>query len=208
MNWFFVVIVLVFLTWEWRPESSSCPLGFVTFSCDFWPPNCVCAIVFRELLFIIFSRCWFVLVLSFLWNLFGCDDAPSSDVPAHQVIWFNSTRASRFKQFFILGNFSSSYSWSEFPGGRTRLGPWFLGNSFSSMLWLPMQILGTNHEALVKISLIFGSLFFLFAALCSCSPALTLSFGCVLRRADPPTGSLFIVKVEQQELRSCSQAPS
>ena len=65
--------------------------------------------------------------------------------------------------------FWGSYSWSDFPGGRTRFGPWFFGNSFSLLLWLPVRILGTIHEVLVKISLIFGSLFLLFAELVALS---------------------------------------
>ena len=60
---------------------------------------CVRVFLFRELLFTSFP----FLIYVFLCDLFGPVDALTSDEQFYQVICINSTRASRSKSIFLLG---------------------------------------------------------------------------------------------------------
>lgn len=136
--------------WKWRSESSSCPLGFITYVCDV-------RVLFQSVFpspfllpFIDLRAFWlvlFYLIRAGTW----VDATPWSNL-------IESTRAWRIEPIFVLGEKLCSCTRSKIHGGGVQIGLWFLGNSFSPPLWSSVQNLSSFRGVLIEFCRFFRSL--------------------------------------------------
>jgi hypothetical protein len=89
----------VILEWEWRPESSSCPLGFILWSCDF--RSCV----FEFSPFFVLATIWFSRSLLNLRRWFFGNRFVSSRIWSVQSLGANTFGLSWILSIFVAAFF-------------------------------------------------------------------------------------------------------